>query len=128
MGKSLSLDLRQRVVDAVESGLSRRAAAERFGVSVSSAVRWTQRARTLGHLAPGKRGGDKRTHRIDAYSALILGWVNETPDITLGEVSERLAAAHGYKPAWSVVCRFFQRHGMTRKKRQRMPPSRTAPM
>jgi transposase len=42
MAKPLSEDLRIRVVRAVEGGMSRRAAAERFGISVSSAVRYVR--------------------------------------------------------------------------------------
>ena len=60
MAKSLSVDLRKRVVAAVEGGLSRRAAAERFGVSASSAVRWTQ----TGAKTAKPQGGDKRPRRL----------------------------------------------------------------
>lgn len=128
MSKTLSVDLRRRVVDAVESGSSRRAAAARFGVGVSSAIRWVQRAQTRGTLEPDKRGGNQRSHRIDAYRELIIDWIEEAPDLTLAEVAERLDDAVGYRPLPSIVCRFFQRHGMTRKKRQRTPPSKSAPI
>lgn len=124
MAKSLSVDLRRRVVDAVEAGASCRAAAERFGVGVSSAIRWVQRARARGHVDPDKRGGNHRSHRIDDHRDLILGWVDETPDLTLAEIADRLDAAVGYRPTPSVVCRFFQRHGVTRKKRLRTPRSK----
>lgn len=127
MAKSLSVDLRRRVVDAVEEGSSCRAAAARFGVGVSSAIRWVQRARTRGDLEPDKRGGNHRSHRIDAHRDLILGWIDEMPDLTLAEISERLDGTVGYRPLPSIVCRFFQRHGVTRKKRRRTPPSRNAP-
>jgi transposase len=50
MGKPLSNDLRSRLVAAVAGGLSRRAAAERFGVSVASAVRWMQAVTTTGSV------------------------------------------------------------------------------
>jgi transposase len=124
MAKSLSVDLRRRVVDVVEAGASRRSAAARFGVGVSSAIRWVARARVRGDLAPDKRGGNQRSHRIDAHRDLILGWIAESPDLTLVEVAERLDEAVGYRPLPSIVCRFFQRHGVTRKKRRRTPPSR----
>jgi len=127
MAKSLSVDLRRRVVDAVEAGSSCRAAAGRFGVGVSSAIRWVQRARTRGDLEPDKRGGNHRSHQIDAHAELILGWIDEEPDLTLVEISERLDGAVGYRPLPSIVCRFFQRHGVTRKKRRRTRPSKSAP-
>ena len=125
MAKALSLDLRRRVVDAVHAGSSCRAAAARFGVGVSSAIRWVARAKAGRGLEPGKRGGDRRSQRIDAHRELILGWIAAEPDLTLAEIAARLDAAVGYRPLPSVVCRFFQRHGMTRKKRRRMPPNRT---
>jgi len=55
MGKPLSLDLRERVVAAVDGGLSRRKAAERFGVSISSAIRWTSLQRRTGDVRPQRR-------------------------------------------------------------------------
>lgn len=127
MAKALSVDLRLRVVNAIEAGASCRAAAARFGVGVSSAIRWVARARTRGDLTPDRRGGNHRSHRIDAHHDLILGWIEAETDLTLAEVAERLDKATGYRPLPSVVCRFFQRHGVTRKKRPRMPPSRTVP-
>jgi transposase len=81
--------------------------------------------RTGRDLEPGKRGGNTRSHRIDGHRDLILGWIEEKPDMTLAEIAERLDAAVGHRPLPSIVCRFFQRHGVTRKKRQRTLPSRT---
>lgn len=126
MAKSLSIDLRRRVVDAVEAGSSCRAAAERFGIGVSSAIRWVQRARIRGTLEPDKRGGNHRSHRIDAHRDVILRLVEEEPDLTLMEIADRLDAVVGYRPLPSIVCRFFQRHRITRKKRRRMLPSKSA--
>ena len=124
MSKALSIDLRQRVVAAVQSGSSCRAAAARFGVGVSSAIRWVARARTRGDLAPDKRGGNVRSHQIDGHREFILALIAAEPDLTLAEVADRLEAATGYRPLPSIVCRFFQRHGVTRKKRRRTPPNR----
>ncbi|MEM6550493.1 MAG: IS630 transposase-related protein [Pseudomonadota bacterium] len=99
MAKALAVDLRRPVVDAVEAGASCRQAAARFGVGVSSAVRWVTRTRTLGDLEPDKRGGNHRSHRIDEHRELIFGWIAEEPDLTLAEVAERLAQAVGYGSA-----------------------------
>lgn len=125
MSKSLSVDLRRRVVEAVGSGLSRRAAAARFSVGVSSAIRWVTQARERGHLNPGKRGGNKRSHQIDAHTAFIVELVEAEPDLTLAEIAVRLDEAVGYRPLPSVVCRFFKRHGITRKKRPHTRRNRT---
>lgn len=124
MANALSLDLRQRVVAAVEAGASRRQAAERFGVGVSSAIRWVAQARATGDLEPRRRGGC-RPSRIDGHADLIMDWIGAEPDLTLAEIAERLSEAVGYRPPPSVVHDFFKRRGVTRKKRRRTLPSRT---
>lgn len=60
MAKSLSLDLRQRVIAAIDGGLSCRQAAERFGVSAASAIRWRSRQREAGDFSPKQQDGDRR--------------------------------------------------------------------
>ena len=116
MGKALSVDLRSRVVAAIDDGLSRREAATRFGVGVSSAIRWYAAFRASGDVAPRAQGGDKRSHRIEAYRDDILSLVEEAPDITLSEIADHLHKAHGVRVASSTVWRFLDRHAMTFKK------------
>jgi hypothetical protein len=65
MGKTLSIDLRTRVVAAVSEGMSHRGAAERFGVSAASAVHWVEAANPTGSVEAKPEGGDARSHRID---------------------------------------------------------------
>ena len=125
MSKALSVDLRERVVAAVASGASCRAAAARFGVSASSAIRWAAMAREAGSVAPGPLGGDRRSTRIEAHAALILDLVDQTSDITLKEIRVELAKA-GVSAGIGTLWRFFDRRRMTWKKRRRTPPSRTA--
>ena len=127
MGKPMSVDLRERVVAAVDGGISRRKAAGRLGVSISSAVRWTPRARRSESVRPEPQGGDKRSARIEAHAPAILGAVEDTPDITLAELRE-LLAGRGVAVATSTLRRFFARRRITRKKRARTPPSRIARM
>jgi transposase len=124
MAKALSIDLRERVLKAVDGGLSCRQAADRFGVSASSAIRWHDRRRKEGDCGPKALGGDRRSGRIEAYAALILSLIDEKPDMTLAELQARLAEKRigaGIGTLW----RFFKRRGITRKKRRRMLPSRT---
>jgi len=124
MANALSLDLRQRVVAAVEAGASRRQAAERFGVGVSSAIRWVAQSQATGDLEPRRRGGC-RPSRIDGHADLIKDWIGRELDLTLAEIAERLGEAVGYRPPPSVMHDFFKRRGVTRKKRRPTPPSRT---
>ena len=124
MANALSLDLRRRVVAAVEAGASRRQAAARFGVGVSSAIRWVTQSRETGDLAPKQRGG-RRPSRIDGHADLIMAWIGAEPDLTLPEIAAKLEEATGYRPPPSVVHGFFKRRGVTRKKRRRTPPNKT---
>ena len=126
MSKPLSVDLRERVVAAVDGGLSRRKAAERFGVSISSALRWTTQGRRTGDVQPRRSGGDKRSGRIQAHAPVILGAVEEKPDITLVEL-RGLLASQGVAVAVSTLWRFFARRKITLKKSPGMRRSRTVP-
>lgn len=126
MPKALSLDLRTRVLAAITSGLSCRQAAERFGVSAASAVRWRAAQRLVGDVRPKMRGGDRRSARIEAQASQILGWVDEEPDITLTELRDRLAG-EGVIVSVSSLWRFFERRRITLKKRPPTPRSRIAP-
>jgi transposase len=125
MARALSVDLRKRVVDAVAAGMSRRQAAERFGVSAASAVRWQKQLNETGTIQSDKQGGDRRSKRIDAHAAVILALYETTPDITLAEIKARLAE-RGIQAGIGTLWRFFNRHGITRKKRPRTRPSRNA--
>lgn len=55
MAKALSIDLRDRVIAAVADGMLRRQAAERFGVSAASAIRWCALERDVGDANPASR-------------------------------------------------------------------------
>ena len=76
---ALSDDLRERVVEAVVlGGMSRNAAAKRFGVSIASAVRWVARFKTKGEISPAPTGGDRRSGRIEAHRDYLLGLIRRT--------------------------------------------------
>ncbi len=124
MAKTLSLDLRERVVAAVSSGMSRRQAAERFGVSAASAIRWCALESITGSAASKPQGGDRLSARIEAQADLILAVVDDTCDITLAELQAKLAE-QGHRFGIGTLWRFFDRHGITWKKRPRTPASRT---
>ena len=126
MARSLSMDLRERVVRTVDEGTSRREAAVRFGVSAASAVRWCALARARGNAAPRPQGGDRRSQALEAHAGLIGEFMAQTPDQTLMELRDRLGA-RGVKTTHTSLWRFFRRHGVTRKKRRPGPKNRTVP-
>lgn len=128
MAQYLSEDLRIRVIRAIEGGMSRNAAARHFGVSIASAVRWMDEYLRTGRTAPKSRGGDRRSSRIEAQADFLMDAVEKVPDITLAELRERLIEERGETFAISTIHGFFQRHGISYKKRPRMPASRSAKM
>ena len=125
MPSALSLDLRQRVIAAVEAGTSCRKAAARFGVGVASAIRWHARFRREGQIAAKPVGGDRSSHRIEAHAALILQTYEARPNIFLRELHDQLRD-RGIRTSLSGLSRFFARHGITRKKGRSTRPSRSA--
>lgn len=123
MPKPLSEDLRSRVVEAVETGASRRDAADRFSISPSAAIKWMQRWEATGSVAALPSGGSRSP--LDDHEAVLLGLIAAQPDLTLDEVVERLSA-QGIKTSRTATWRFFNRKGISFKKkpaRQRAEPA-----
>jgi transposase len=122
MTRPYSVDLRERVVRAVEAGLSRRAAARRFEVSVSFVIKLVQRWRRAGSVAPERYGGWKRP-TMAAHAERVHQLLRGEPDLTIAELPSRLAdAAIHTSPA--AISRFLTAEGLTRKKRRSTRPSR----
>jgi transposase len=126
MTKPLSNDLRQRLVDCVAAGMSCRAAATRFGVAASTAVKWVRRWRDTGVVAPRPQGGDRRSGRIEQHRAEILGLIAGKVDMTLAEIAEHVERQHGARFAPSTVWRFLDRHAQTFKKNRARQRARTS--
>ena len=126
MGQPLSMDLRTRLLAAIDAGMSCRGAAARFGVAPSTAIRWQAQRRATGSVAPKPQGGDMRSRRVEARREVILALWEARKDITLDELRVQLAGK-GLVVAISTLHRFFVRHGITRKKRPATPSSRIAP-
>ena len=116
MAKALSQDLWDRVVAATNEGMSCRAAAARFGVGVATAIRWRQLAREHGRAIAGKPGGDQRSSKTDTHADRILALLAEHGVITLAEIQSGLAE-QGVHVGIGMLWRFFDRRGITRKKR-----------
>ena len=114
MTRPYSNDLRERVVSAVLSGESCRAVAVRFGVAVSSVVKWSQRYRATGSVAPGKMGGHRRP-LLEPHRAFIVERISQTPHLTLHRLKDELAA-RGVVVSHNTVWEFLRREGLRFKK------------
>ena len=125
MANAYGDDLRRRVISAVDGGMSRSAAAARFEVGKATAIAWLRVWRDDGRGSAKPRGGDKRSHRIEAYGQVILAAVEARRDITLDELVALLRRNHAECFARSTVHRFFARRGITFKKRRPTPASRS---
>lgn len=114
MPKAYSADLRKGVIELVEGGCSRHEAAEDFGISIASAVRWVQRWRQCRSAAPRPRGGSQSP--LEKYKERLLALVAERSDLTLDEI---VTAMHkrGIPGSRSAVDRFLKRHKITYKKK-----------
>jgi transposase len=124
MTRPYSVDLRERVVRAVEAGLSRRAAARRFEVSVSFVIKLLQRWQRRGTVQPERYGGWKRAI-LAAHAARVHALLRAEPDLTIAELRSRLAAeAIQVSPA--AISRFLTAEGLTRKKRRSTRLNRSA--
>ncbi|HEU4329122.1 MAG TPA: IS630 family transposase [Roseiflexaceae bacterium] len=114
MTRPYSVDLRERVVRAVETGLSRRAAARRFEVSVSFVIKLMQRWRRAATVEPDRYGGWKRP-ALAAHAERVHNLLRDEPDLTIAELRSRLAAeAIHVSPA--AISRFLTAAGLTKKK------------
>jgi putative transposase len=126
MAKPLSMDLRKRVVAAVENeGLSRRKAAARFEVGYATAIEWLKRVRETGSVAPGQMGG----HRPKKIAGEHRDWLIQRcreQDFTLRGLVAELAAVRGLKVDYRSVWEFVHAEKLTHKKRRKSPASRSA--
>ena len=115
MPAPLSMDLRERIVRDVESGSSIRAAARRYAVSPSAAVKLMQRVRASGSAAPAPVGGH-RPRLLAPYEAELERLVAATPDLTLAELQVELEARTGVRAGLSTRHNTLRRLGLRHKK------------
>ena len=114
MVRPYSNDLRARVVAAVEAGETVRTVARRFGVAVSSVVKWSKRYRETGSVTPGKMGGHRR-RVLDPHRSFIEARIEEVPHLTLHGLKDELAA-RGIMVSHHTVWTFLRREGLRFKK------------
>lgn len=114
MVRPLSIDLRERVIAAVLAGESCRAVATRFGVAISTVVKWSQRHRATGSVVPGKMGGHRK-RILEPHRAFIVERIGQTPHVTLHGLKAELKA-RGVSVSHNAVWIFLRREGLRFKK------------
>ena len=118
--KPYSIDLRERVVSAIEKGDSSfRKVAERFAVRKNCVERWVIQKRTEGHVVPRKQGGS--VSAVMEHKAPLMTIFEQQSDATLAEYCELLFDATGLWVSQSTMCRTFQRLDLPRKKKRFAP-------
>jgi len=114
MTRPYSNDLRERVVGAVEMGETSRSVASRFGVAVSSVVKWSQRYRRTGSVSPDKMGG-RRARVLEPHRDFIAERIAQEPHLTLHRLKDELAT-RGIRVSHNTVWMFLRREGLRFKK------------
>jgi len=117
MSKAYLLDLRHRIIDAVSGGLSCRAAARRFSVSASTAIRYQQRQCRTGCLEPDRRGrllGSRA--KLAPYREMLIAKVEEQADMTMPELTHWLFERTAVQVHPSNLSRLLCKAGYTYKK------------
>ncbi len=118
MGKSYSLDLRERIVGYVDAGHSARAAGRVYGVSASTAVRLVSARRHTGSVAPMRQGRTPGTvGKLAPHMDFLIEVVQSDPDITLWELAGALEEVSEVQVNVSSIHRALVRAGYSYKKR-----------
>ena len=112
-----SNDLRVRVIEVVENGSAARAAARQFVIGDSTAIRWAKRWRETGSVEAKSNKGQSRSP-LKRHQEWLLELVRQEPDLTLEEIQGRLLEERGQKAGIGSVWRFFDRNGISFKKKR----------
>ena len=120
-----SNDLRVRVIQVVESGVAARAAARQFVIGDSTAIRWAKRWRETGSVEARSNKGQSRSP-VKHHEQWLLELVRREPDLTLEEIQRRLLDEREHKAGLGSVWRFFDRHGISFKKKRARGRARPA--
>jgi transposase len=126
-GQAYSQDLRERVLAAVDGGMSVREAAALFRVSISYVYKALIRRRHTGETAARSQHGHVG-QKLAAYHEAIRHRVSAQPDATLDELRAWMLASHGVSVSQGGVWNALDRLGLTLKKRRNTPPSRSGRM
>ena len=110
-----SLDLRQRILDAVErNDKTKREIAKLFGVHESFIYKLLRQKRQLHHIAPLPHGGGASPKLTQDHLAKLSELVSLTPDATLDELRQQMKKKVRLELSTSTICRGLQALGLSR--------------
>ncbi len=122
--KTLSLDLRERIVAAYDAGDStREMVAARFRVSLGMVKKLLQQRRRLGQIGPLHHRAGRKPRILPGHREQFRRQLAAKPDLTLAE----LRAATGLNCTLPAIHYVLAKMGLTFKKRHSGPRSRTGP-
>lgn len=111
-----SLDLRERVLAALDRGMSRSEVVTTFQVSLGSIKRWHAARRDSGSFASKRASGGPTPKLTPAHDEELRAQVEAFPDATLAEHAEHWNAAHGTSISQWTIGRALRRLNLLRKK------------
>lgn len=124
--RGYSLDLRTRVMAAVDGGMTWEQAAEVFAVGTATVYRWKAARAATGSLAPRPHGGGRKRALTESQDQIVKQLVAAKPDRTLAELTAVVVKRVRKSVSTSAVVRCLKRLGLTLKKRPSARPRRTA--
>src|SRR5262249_60531048 len=116
MGKPYSIDLRERVEGEMARGRGGRAAARRYAVSASFAVKLADRVSRTGSAEPARQGRPPGGGKLTPYLRALLEWVEAAPDITMPELAAKLKAEKDVTAHPASLSRVLPKGGQSFKK------------
>jgi len=125
MPRAFSDDLRQRVVNAVLSGQTRRAVAECYDLAYATVVKWVARFKETGSYSPAQMGG-YRKRLLLPHRDFILSVLQEKPHTTLHAMQQALLEQKGVKVSIDTIWRMLRHEGMRFKKKPSLPQNNSA--
>jgi transposase len=125
MARPYSRDLRDRVVAAVEGGMSCRRAAKLFNLGISTVINWVRRFRQTGSAAAKPMGGDYNS-RLKGERVWLLARIEQDNDLTLEDIRAELKAERGISVGYGSVWRFYASEGISFKKKRPRGRARAA--
>jgi transposase len=114
--KAYSIDLRQRVLDAVDAGTPRADVVRLFSISLATLKRWLQQRSQVGHLHAKSLRGLPRRIGVDHHAALVAQ-LRSAPDASLAEHCRKWQQEQETTVSVATMSRALRRAGWTRKKR-----------